>query len=132
MNPNTPTPLAALLTGTWRSAAASGSPGLPTASDCTEIEWTAEKGDRFMVKIFLRGSDRRGLLPDVSKAISDTGTNIQHADMRATDGGMNGVFVVDVQDLPHLRKVVKAVSAVKGVISVERRESFEEADLVER
>ena len=98
----------------------------------TEIEWTAEKGDRFMVKIFLRGSDRRGLLSDVAKAISDTGTNIQHADMRAMDGGMNGAFVVEVQDLSHLRKVVKAVSAVKGVISVERRESFEEADLVER
>jgi GTP pyrophosphokinase len=95
-----------------------------------EIEWKAEKGDRFMVKVFLRGSDRRGLLSDVAKAISDTGTNIQHADMRSVDGGMNGVFVVDVQDLSHLRKVVKAVIAVKGVISVERRESFEEADLV--
>ena len=112
-----------------------------TAGDCPnilsldrdrriEIEWKAEKGDRFMVKVFLRGSDRRGLLSDVAKAISDTGTNIQHADMRSVDGGMNGVFVVEVQDLFHLRKVIKAVSAVKGVISVERRESFEEADLV--
>jgi guanosine-3',5'-bis(diphosphate) 3'-pyrophosphohydrolase len=95
-----------------------------------EIEWKAEKGDRFMVKLFLRGSDRRGLLSDVAKAISDTGTNIQHANMRSVDGGMNGTFIVEVQDLPHLRKVVKAVGAVKGVISVERRDSFEEADLV--
>ena len=95
-----------------------------------EIEWTAEKGDRFMVKLFMRGSDRRGLLSDVAKAISDTGTNIQHADMKSVDGGMNGAFIVEVQDLPHLRKVVKAISAVKGVISVERRESFDEADLV--
>jgi GTP diphosphokinase / guanosine-3',5'-bis(diphosphate) 3'-diphosphatase len=97
-----------------------------------EIEWTAEKGDRFMVKLFLRGSDRRGLLSDVAKAISDTGTNIQHADMKSVDGGMNGAFVVEVQDLAHLRLVVKAVSAVKGVITVERRESFDEADLIER
>jgi guanosine-3',5'-bis(diphosphate) 3'-pyrophosphohydrolase len=95
-----------------------------------EIEWKAEKGDRFMVKLFLRGSDRRGLLSDVAKAISDTGTNIQHANMRSVDGGMNGAFIVEVQDLPHLRKVVKAVGAVKGVISVERRDIFEEADLV--
>ena len=95
-----------------------------------EIEWKAEKGDRFMVKLFLRGSDRRGLLSDVAKAISDTGTNIQQANMRSVDGGMNGAFVVEVQDLLYLRKVVKAVGAVKGVISVERRESFEEADLV--
>jgi guanosine-3',5'-bis(diphosphate) 3'-pyrophosphohydrolase len=84
------------------------------------------------VKLFMRGSDRRGLLSDVAKAISDTGTNIQHADMRAAEGGMDGAFVVEVQDLAHLRKVVKAISAVKGVISVERRESFEETDLVER
>jgi GTP pyrophosphokinase len=97
-----------------------------------EIEWTAEKGDRFMVKLFLRGSDRRGLLSDVAKAISDTGTNIQHADMRSVDGGMSGEFVVEVQDLVHLRRVVKSVSAVKGVITVERRESFDEADLIER
>ncbi len=97
-----------------------------------EIEWMAEKGDRFMVKLFLQGTDRRGLLSDVAKAISDTGTNIQHADMRAADGGMSGAFVVEVQDLPHLRKVMKAVSSVKGVLRVERRESFEEADLVER
>ena len=95
-----------------------------------EIEWKAEKGDRFMVKLFLRGGDRRGLLSDIAKAISDTGTNIQHADMRSVDGGMNGVFIVEVQDLSRLRKVVKAVGTVKGVISVERRESFEEADLV--
>jgi guanosine-3',5'-bis(diphosphate) 3'-pyrophosphohydrolase len=94
-----------------------------------EIEWTAEKGDRFLVKLFLRGSDRRGLLSDVAKAISDTGTNIQHADMRTVDGGMNGAFVIEVQDLAHLRKVVRAVTAVKGVLSVERRESFEQSDL---
>ena len=97
-----------------------------------EIEWTAEKGDRFIVKVFLRGTDRRGLLSDVARVISNTGTNIQHADMRAVDGGMHGTFVVEVQDLGHLHKVVKAIASVKGVLSVERRESFEEADLVER
>jgi GTP diphosphokinase / guanosine-3',5'-bis(diphosphate) 3'-diphosphatase len=94
-----------------------------------EIQWTAEKGDRFFVKIYMQGSDRRGLLSDVARAITDTGTNIRHADMRTADGGMNGEFVVEVQDLPHLTKVLKAVSRVKGVLSVERRESFEEGDL---
>ena len=94
-----------------------------------EIEWTAEKGDRFLVKIYMRGTDRRGLLSDVARAITDTGTNIQHADMRTADGGMIGEFVIEVQDLPHLTKVLRAVGRVKGVLSVERRESFEEADL---
>ncbi len=94
-----------------------------------EIEWTAEKGDRFFVKLYLHGTDRRGLLSDVAKAITDTGTNIQHADMRSVEGGMVGEFSVEVQHLSHLEKVIKAVRRVKGLLQVERLESFSESDL---
>jgi guanosine-3',5'-bis(diphosphate) 3'-pyrophosphohydrolase len=94
-----------------------------------EIEWAAEKGDRFFVKLYMQGTDRRGLLSDVAKAISDTGTDISHADMRASSGGMQGEFVVEVRDLAHLEKVRRAVTRVKGVIDVQRRESFDEDEL---
>jgi GTP pyrophosphokinase len=94
-----------------------------------EIEWAAEKGDRFFVKLFMRGTDRRGLLSDVAKAIADTGTDISHADMRAAGGGMHGEFVVEVRDLAHLEKVRRAVGRVKGVLDVERREHFDEEEL---
>jgi GTP diphosphokinase / guanosine-3',5'-bis(diphosphate) 3'-diphosphatase len=96
-----------------------------------EIEWTAETGERFFVKLYTRGTDRRGLLSDIAKAISETGTDIQHADIRSSDDGMIGEFVVEVQDLPHLNRVVKGVSRVKGVLTVERRESFGDSDLLE-
>jgi GTP diphosphokinase / guanosine-3',5'-bis(diphosphate) 3'-diphosphatase len=95
-----------------------------------EIEWTAEAGERFFVKLYTRGTDRRGLLSDIAKAISETGTDIQHADIRSSDDGMIGEFVVEVQDLPHLNRVVKGVSRVKGVLTVERRESFGDSDLL--
>jgi guanosine-3',5'-bis(diphosphate) 3'-pyrophosphohydrolase len=94
-----------------------------------EIEWAAEKGDRFFVRLYMRGTDRRGLLSDVAKAISDTGTDIQHADMRTGDGGMTAEFVVEVQDLAHLEKVRRAIGRVKGVLAVERREHFDDEDL---
>jgi guanosine-3',5'-bis(diphosphate) 3'-pyrophosphohydrolase len=94
-----------------------------------EIEWAAEKGDRFLVKLFMRGTDRRGLLSDVARAITDTGTDISHADMRTTEGGMHGEFVVEVHDLAHLEKVRRAIGRVKGVLDVERREHFDEEDL---
>jgi GTP pyrophosphokinase len=96
-----------------------------------EIEWSAEKGERFFVKIQMHGTDRRGLLSDVAKAISDTGTDIQHADMRSTNGGMDAEFVVEVRDLSHLNRVVKAVRKIKGVLEVERREHFKEEDMAE-
>ncbi len=96
-----------------------------------DIQWKAERGDRFFVHLHMEGTDRRGLLGDVARTISDTATDIQHADMRATDGGMSAAFVVEVQDLPHLKRVMQAVRRVKGVVSVDRRESFRESDLFE-
>ena len=94
-----------------------------------EIEWAAEKGDRFFVKLYMRGSDRRGLLSDVAKAITNTGTDISHADMRTTEVGMHGEFVVEVRDLAHLEKVRRSIGRVKGVLDVERREHFDDDDL---
>jgi GTP diphosphokinase / guanosine-3',5'-bis(diphosphate) 3'-diphosphatase len=96
-----------------------------------EIEWTAEQGDRFFVKLYTRGTDRRGILSDIAKAITDTGTNIQHADVRAMEDGMLGEFVVEVPDLQHLNRVMKGISRVKGVLSVDRRESLGDADLLQ-
>jgi GTP pyrophosphokinase len=95
-----------------------------------EIEWTAEEGERFLVKLYTRGTDRRGLLSDIAKAISDTGTNIQHADIRAAHNGMLGQFVVEVRDLSHLKKVMSGVGQVKGVLAVERRESLKDSELL--
>jgi len=94
-----------------------------------EIEWEAESGDRFFVRLVIEGDDRRGLLSEIATAISDTGTNIQSAEIKAVEGGMNGSFAVEVQDLAHLKKVMKSIRRVKGVLSVERKEHLAEADL---
>ena len=94
-----------------------------------EIEWTTEKDDRFFVSLFMEGTDRRGLLSDVAAAISDTDTDIIQADMRGVERGMLGRFSVEVQDLAHLKRVMKAISKVKGVVHVDRREASPEADL---
>jgi len=94
-----------------------------------EIQWEAEAGDRFFVRLVVEGNDRRGLLSDIATAITQTGTNIQSAEIKAVEGGMTGRFVVEVQDLAHLKKVMKAIRGVNGVISVERREHLANVDL---
>jgi len=93
-----------------------------------DIEWVAEKDDRFFVKLYMRGTDRRGLLSDVAKAITNTGTDISNADMRTTDGGMSGEFSVEVRNLAHLEKVKRSITRVKGVLDVERREHMDDQD----
>jgi len=94
-----------------------------------EIDWDHESARRFFVRVVMEGSDRHGLFADIAKAVTDTGTNIQSADIKAVEGGMRGQFVVEVENLGHLKKVMRRVQRVKGVRSVERKESFGESDL---
>jgi GTP pyrophosphokinase len=89
-----------------------------------EIEWEAESSERFYVRVVVEGTDRRGLLSDIADAISTTGTNISSAEIHAVEGGMAGSFVVEVHDLNHLKKVMKQIRRVNGVLSAERREHF--------
>jgi GTP diphosphokinase / guanosine-3',5'-bis(diphosphate) 3'-diphosphatase len=94
-----------------------------------EINWEAESGERFYVRLVVEGDDRRGLLSDIATAITDTGTNIGSAEIKAGEGGMTGSFAVEVQDLTHLKKVMKAIRRVAGVLAVERREHLSGADV---
>lgn len=94
-----------------------------------DIEWTAEQGDRFFVRLITRGTDRQGLLSDIARAIADTGTNIQNADIRTSEEGMTGEFVVEVRDLDHLQRVIASIRRIRGVAEVKRRESLAEQDL---
>ncbi|MEK6689285.1 MAG: bifunctional (p)ppGpp synthetase/guanosine-3',5'-bis(diphosphate) 3'-pyrophosphohydrolase [Gemmatimonadota bacterium] len=88
-----------------------------------EIDWQEVEGESFMVRLVLSATDRRGLYADVMIAVSGTGTNIRRADLHAKDGTAFGNIYVEVDNLSHLAKVLKAVKRVKGVHNIERREA---------
>jgi GTP diphosphokinase / guanosine-3',5'-bis(diphosphate) 3'-diphosphatase len=94
-----------------------------------EIEWEAETGERFFVRLELEGTDRRGLVADIASTITSAQTNIKSVNIQAEELGMRGEFVVEVENLDHLKRVMNAVRKVKGVLSVERREHFGSSDL---
>lgn len=95
-----------------------------TATDRrVEIDWQEVEGESFMVRLVLSATDRRGLYADVMIAVSGTGTNIRRADLHAKDGTAFGNIYVEVDNLSHLAKVLKAVKRVKGVHNIERREA---------
>ncbi len=101
-------------------------PNLLTLTDLdrrVEIDWHEQSGESYAVRLALSGEDRRGLYADVMQTISQTGTNIRGADLQSKDGSAYGTVYVEVDNLPHLAKVLKAIRRVKGVTSVERREA---------
>jgi len=90
-----------------------------------DIQWDGDGSDRFFVRLVMEGTDRRGLMAEVASAISGTNTNIQSAEMKADDRGMKGEFVVEVENLTHLNRVISSVKRIKGVVKVERREQVD-------
>ena len=74
------------------------------------------------MRLLLNADDRRGLYADILQAVSQTGTNIRRADLHTKDGSAFGTIFVEVDNLTHLAKVLKAVRRIKGVVSVDRRE----------
>jgi len=87
-----------------------------------EIDWQEAQGERFVVRLALEGNDRRGLYADVAAAVSSTGTDIKSMDLRSTDGRTNGSMLVEVENLAHLEKIIRATRRVKGITDVARRE----------
>ena len=101
-------------------------PNLLTLTDGgrrVEIDWQEVEGEAFTVRLEVNGEDRRGLYADLMQAISQSGTNIKGADINSKDGTMFGKVFVEVDNLPHLSKVIKAIRKVKGVSEVERRDA---------
>ncbi len=88
-----------------------------------DIDWQESAGESFAVRLVLSGEDRRGLYADIMEAISQTGTNIRGADLHSKDATVFGNVFVEVDNLTHLAKVLKAVRRVKGVTEIERREA---------
>jgi GTP pyrophosphokinase len=96
-----------------------------------DIDWHENAGETFAVRLVLTGEDRRGLYADIMEAISQSGTNIRGADLQSKDGNVFGNVYVEVDNLTHLAKVLKAVRRVKGVSSIDRRDAAPPAVVAE-
>lgn len=89
-----------------------------------DIEWDMKKKASRPISIRVYCVDQKGMLAGITGAITNCEANIISASVHSTgDGkGVNN-FVVDVQNLEHLNKVVNALLKVKGVYKVDRLRS---------
>jgi guanosine-3',5'-bis(diphosphate) 3'-pyrophosphohydrolase len=93
-----------------------------------EIDWQEMAGERFVVRLAMEGTDRRGLYADVAAAVSATGTDIKSFELKTTDGKVTGSAMVEVENLAHLERIMKAARRVKGIAVVSRREKITAED----
>jgi GTP diphosphokinase / guanosine-3',5'-bis(diphosphate) 3'-diphosphatase len=87
-----------------------------------DVEW--DKGSDtspYTVRLSLQVEDRKGILADVTSKIAGINTNIRNVEA-TSDADQRGRIdmTVEISDLKHLQKVVKALRSVAGVVDVER------------
>jgi len=91
------------------------------------VDWDVARDTVFLVNLSVTATDRRNLLMEIAKAISDTDTEIRQTDMASFGRRVKGKFVVEVKNLAHLERVMKAISDVRGVARVDRGPFLAEA-----
>ncbi len=89
-----------------------------------EVEWTGPKYTLYPVKLTLSTADRRGLLADVTAAISNVHSNIQNIEARTGDDQASIELTLDIVDMHHLDKIVSSLRKIDGVHQVRRVLSF--------
>jgi GTP pyrophosphokinase len=86
-----------------------------------EVEWDSTKEYSYPVRVRIYSEDKKGLLAEISNSISSHKANIKNARVDTTeDKKAISTFEVEIRDLNHLNKVIKALEKIKGVQRVER------------
>jgi GTP pyrophosphokinase len=85
------------------------------------VEWDSTKGYSYPVRIRIHSDDKKGLLAEISNSISANEANIRNARVDTTeDKKAISTFEVEIRDLNHLKKVIRALEKIKGVQRAER------------
>lgn len=86
-----------------------------------DVEWDQRVKGEHLVVIKVLCTNKPGLLANLSQSFSDSGVNITQAHCRATDDSRAvNTFHAHVRDLDQLKLIIRSLSRIKGVYSVDR------------
>jgi GTP pyrophosphokinase len=89
-----------------------------------DVQWDTSYRDFYPVKIDVWSTDKKGMLAEVSTAITSSESNIMKAEVTTTtDKKAFYQFIIEVTDTLHLQAVMASLKKIKGIINVSR--SFE-------
>ena len=102
----------------------SACPSLPFLNEESDrlvpVEWEVGRSDKFNVRLKVVGQDRKGLLKDMTETISALNMNITSVDIKVKDELATAIFIIQVNNLKQLERVVRKLSKVKNIDNVER------------
>ena len=85
-----------------------------------DVSWDVDGGKSFMVQLRMLSEGRKDFLKDVTESLSVDSTDILRIDSKTENSLIHTYLVLEVKDLSHLRKIMRRLYNIRGVISVER------------
>lgn len=86
-----------------------------------DVHWDVREKRDYLVQMRAICNDKKGVLADLSSAISMMDVNITHAETNTDQSGKATCdFTVNVNDLNQFNRIIEAVKKVRGVVSVQR------------
>lgn len=91
-----------------------------------KAKWTSQHEVAFLTGLKIRGTDRVGLINDVSKIISEElKVNMSSMSIHTESGIFEGEIMLYVNDTRHLEQLIEKLRNVEGVVKVSRFDSKE-------
>lgn len=84
------------------------------------VEWDVDKKDLSNVRLKVVGEDRKGMLNDLTDCINKSDINIVSVDSKVKDAIASTYFILQVNNLRQLERVIKKMGKVTGVDFIER------------
>lgn len=87
-----------------------------------DVHWAKDTGAFYPAGIIVKSIDQKGMLANISNAISAGDANIQDARVMTRPMEQVAIFkyIVQVIDLEHLKKILTGIKKVEGVLQVSR------------
>ncbi len=86
-----------------------------------DAEWEGEGKTNYQARLLIQAADSPGLLARLSSAIAETGGNISRANLETLAGEKSRIkLTINVRDIKHLSRIMKSISSISGLSSVER------------
>ncbi len=86
-----------------------------------KARWTSQQEIAFLAGLQIIGTDRVGLISDVTQIISsELKVNMQSISVDTKDGIFEGKIHLFVQSTKHLEKLIEKLRAVRGIVKVNR------------
>jgi GTP pyrophosphokinase len=85
------------------------------------VNWDTKKNISFKVKIHITCIDSSGVLNEIADTISKKKINILDVKTDVTEGGLANIWIIcKIEDLTQLKMIMKSISKLNNVDSVER------------